>query len=327
MGRKKRINSKETLNIWLRKIEDHFKDIHENGSEDRLSEDRLRESLGDDLLEKLQKVLKGKKSNDEDVKIGDSYHMLLDYFDLDTWDENEGLLLLAGIYPGGANVEFGVENYAGEKSKEAKIRLAKILDFSGHFEFYPEQQTTLSDLRELETKLRGAKADKLPESKIALIQAELNKFEDVFMTSDVKVVWAITNRYSYNLSEIYRHWLASIHPEGKLSAEYFINWAIEKEFEIGWLNWAQDKGYFIDIDNVGKTNISDVSSNILKELQNQIDLIINKYPAWRDQIGIENIQNSENLMAWIKEHTLAKTREAEIIKKGLLERFPELKKR
>ncbi len=70
-----------------------------------------------------------------------------------------------------------------------------------------------------------------------------------------------------------------------------------------------------------------LSSEVLKKLQAQINVVIREFPAWKDSVGVENIQNTESLPAWIKERTSANTREVEIIKKGLIEQFPELKKR
>ncbi len=80
------------------------------------------------------------------------------------------------------------------------------------------------------------------------------------------------------------------------------------------------------VDNLSRAKSSKKGrSSYLQGLQRQGDLLAEKYPSWSSS---ENtVQNTGNLMDWIKAETSCTEREAEIYKKILAEIFPELKKR
>jgi hypothetical protein len=82
-----------------------------------------------------------------------------------------------------------------------------------------------------------------------------------------------------------------------------------------------------DVNGISKNEDDNYSSKILTDLISKANQIIREYPTWRDKTGIENIQNTESLMTWIVSLTNANTRDAELIKKLLIEQFRELKKR
>lgn len=69
----------------------------------------------------------------------------------------------------------------------------------------------------------------------------------------------------------------------------------------------------------------DITSKYLSELQIRINHLEKKFPQWKASQKI--VQNAGNLQDWIKAETGSDTREVEMIKKALIEIFPELKKR
>jgi hypothetical protein len=68
-----------------------------------------------------------------------------------------------------------------------------------------------------------------------------------------------------------------------------------------------------------------INSKVLTDLQNRINHLEKKFPEWRKTQ--KKVQNVGNLQDWIKAETGSDTREVEMIKKALIEIFPELKKR
>jgi hypothetical protein len=81
--------------------------------------------------------------------------------------------------------------------------------------------------------------------------------------------------------------------------------------------------------NIGSSAIptlagGSITSKYLNELQIRINHLEKKFPQWRTTQKI--VQNAGNLQDWIKTETGSDTREVELIKKALIEIFPELKK-
>jgi hypothetical protein len=82
--------------------------------------------------------------------------------------------------------------------------------------------------------------------------------------------------------------------------------------------------------NIGSSEIptlagGSITSKYLNELQSRVSHLEKKFPNWVSSTKV--VQNTGNLIEWIKSETNSNTREAEIIKTALIEIIPELKKR
>jgi hypothetical protein len=283
---------------------------------------KLLKNRGDEDLIKglpmLDEFLKDISGNWEDILDGHKFRLLLSYLDLDLWTEKEGLLLLSGVYPTGAVVNFN------ERTKRVNINNADILGARVFTSEYPDCDSTRNTYWLLSRKVDQAEAEGASTEKVAKLKANLDEFESSFMCPLTKGVWTVIGTYSAICSNIYRLWLGSNHMIGKQPKEYFINWALERGLEISWLDWAQEQGYFTDIETP-TTQSSGITSKYLIDLQNRINHLEKKFPLWKETQG--TIQNAGNLQDWIKAETGSDTREVELIKKALIEIFPELKRR
>lgn len=259
----------------------------------------------------------------------DSFFKMVEYLELDCWDFEEGLLLLASLSPTGAIVDFGCENYAGAKLKKVKVNLAQPLDIDKDLYFYPSRTEVFETVQELKEKIKNRKQLKIAANQLESLQKELKFWEKTTNDLEVKGVWRLLAHYESKLSTIYRLWLGTDHPEGKLPKEYFVTWAVERQIELPWLKWAQEHGFFTDISSTPgeyEPGINNkITSTYLADLQSRADHLVTKFPEWKKTQ--DKVQNTGNLIYWIKEETSSNTREADILKTALAEKFPELKKK
>jgi len=66
-----------------------------------------------------------------------------------------------------------------------------------------------------------------------------------------------------------------------------------------------------------------LANNYLRTLENTVNDLANKYPQWKEMVGI--VKKTDNLLDWVYQETKADTREAKVIIKALAEHYPELK--
>jgi len=141
------------------------------------------------------------------------YSCLSERLTLETWSQEEGLLILASIDPLGADVNWdGYENYMGVHIDSVKLINATLLEDDGDHYDLPH------DLSEEEAK------DKW-------------KFDDDFIRH-LQDRQEKIRRYSAKLSHVKKTWDASYFKEERYSPKHYIEWAKSKNIGISWLEWA-----------------------------------------------------------------------------------------
>lgn len=132
-------------------------------------------------------------------------------FRLDNWTNQQGLIILAGLHP--ANVEF---------DEEGKL----VLPISAKF-----------DLSEIRYKRTGFEQVK------TLDNVQLFSSETIEILG-AEVVANYGWDFKYRHSELLEIWESGNHSQNRYPPKYFIDWAISKNFDIEWLDWAIANDYY-----------------------------------------------------------------------------------
>jgi hypothetical protein len=305
----------------------------------KLSNKDIGEILGNDLQE-FHKNMSRWTQEEEQKTTEDRYETssLRTYFELDSWNSNQALLILCGIDPQAALIDTGYRNFIGGWINAQQIEHATFFgerdgyDTPGEKEIYSlidvEEKSIKTAKDEIEGFEKYGPSFTCDEKDIPKIREQLAKAEaslemctEWLYDDSFNREWTIRSGYARKLTRIKAIWESGDHAE-RNTPRYFIDWALGKGLDVSWLNWAQEQGFFADV-MISAT--SSTTSEYLNELQRRVDHLANKYPGWA--ASTNKIQNTGNLVDWIKSETGSNTREAEIIKTALIEIFPELKRR
>lgn len=170
------------------------------------------------------------------------YSSLRDWLGLETWHAREALLLLVGVCPRGAIVEWETENFMGAVLDEPRIVNATCLNEIGDDYIVPSIDAWDDDIREAKRELRE-RGDSLGEEEKAKLQAHLEHLQR--LKSDPSVVTrsrelALRSRL---LGELSRHWFSGDHdPQKRYSPEHYLGWASARGFVPEWHDWARSQG-------------------------------------------------------------------------------------
>jgi len=183
-----------------------------------------------------------KFSFSEKIKIERYYSSYLtEWLELDTWFVLDALLLLSGISPSGADVDFtGYKNFMGIWINDVKIRNVQPLDENDYFYIIPFDRETIKD-EGWEKNEEIINKEKM----LATLEIKFRKIKRLWDSR--KENWMNSHDY----------------PQERNPIRYYINWAKEKKITIPWLNWAIEHKLYIDyIEN----DDAPISKNILPYL-------------------------------------------------------------
>jgi hypothetical protein len=306
----------------------------------KLSNKDLDEILGKDLQE-FRQIMSKRLQEEEQKTTEDRYETssLRTYFELDSWNSNQALLILCGIDPQAALIDTGYRNFIGGWINAQQIEHATFFgeadgyDTPSEKEIYSWIDDDEKDIKTAKDQIEGFKKygdcicdeKDIPKIREQLAEAEasLEMRKEWLYDDSYNREWSTRSGYARKLTRIKAIWESGDHAE-RNTLNYFIDWAFGKGLEVSWLNWAQDQGFFPEI--TAPTNGSDgITSEYLRDLQSRVSHLEKKFPNWVSSTKV--VQNTGNLIEWIKSETSSNTREAEIIKTALIEIIPELKKR
>ncbi len=84
-----------------------------------------------------------------------------------------------------------------------------------------------------------------------------------------------------------RLWMSAQHENKRYPISYFIEWAERKEVQIGWLDWAKEKGYLND--QAGKKELrADAKTTYLNIIGILLEVIDGEFPDVEKHPGITN---------------------------------------
>lgn len=175
------------------------------------------------------------------------FSKLQSYLERETWNPRDALLILSGVDPQAALVDWSYENFMGAELNQPKIRRAIWFTEPSDLYDYPLAADFEDSPWELKKQIRDARntgrhldAEKL--------ESELRDVEQ--WAKDETSIYLRDMLYlrSEMLQCISRRWQSADHdPELKHSPEFFVRWAEARGFVIEWASWARQHG-LIDAD-------------------------------------------------------------------------------
>jgi len=256
----------------------------------RLTKSRLDEIFGRNLQELRQKVLAGMQKEAQ-LTTEDRYKLseLHTYFDLDSWESKNALLLLCGIDPEGVLINYGYSNYLGGWIDEVNIHHAtffgerdiydsptreEIIDWKdeskhaiknliGNIEFHeigPMNPKTIEKIEKFRSLIKDEKN-------------QINEYDKWLDDEFWNNVWDIRANYANRLSRYRKIWESGNH-QSKNPIHYYIDWAISKGLEIPWFKWAKGEGLLSTeiTEPVSSTNRVNQNETIVDEIESGDDI-------------------------------------------------------
>ncbi|HUV23093.1 MAG TPA: hypothetical protein VMZ32_14950 [Gammaproteobacteria bacterium] len=176
------------------------------------------------------------------------------YLGLDNWEVKEGLLLLCGIEPQGAVINYGYENSFGAWIDQVVIHHARFIGRTDIYEI-PSSDDVMGWLHECNEEYQANHQDLIdPSGKNYQIQscysatkeqdalyAEYGIYENLLDNKFFNQVWEIRSRYAKRLSRYRLMWKSGSH-EDRNPPDYYIDWVLNLGHKIPWLEWVKSEG-------------------------------------------------------------------------------------
>lgn len=172
------------------------------------------------------------------------YHFssLRDWLRLETWQPKDALLLLAGICPRAAIVEWEMENFMGAMLDEPRIVNANCLNAVGDDYIVPARDAWDDDIHSVKRELRE-RGDSLNEEGKRELQARLDHLQELRDGQEVVMRDKELRLRSELLADLSRHWFSGDHdPQKRYSPEHYLGWAAARGFIPEWHDWALSQG-------------------------------------------------------------------------------------
>ena len=196
------------------------------------------------------------------------------YLGLDNWEVKEGLLLLCGIEPQGAVINYGYENSFGAWIDQVVIHHARFIGMTDIYEI-PSSDDVMGWLHECNEEYQANHQDLIdPSGKNYQIQscysatkeldalyAEYGIYENLLNNKYFNQVWEIRSHFAKRLSRYRLMWKSGRH-EDRNPPDYYIDWVLNQGHKIPWLEWAISKGLLSRELSKGKLTAQDKSEPI-----------------------------------------------------------------
>jgi hypothetical protein len=155
---------------------------------------------------------------------------------LQLWAPQDGLLLLSGLDPSGALVDWTWENFAGAViSDSPRVRNAQPLRDHQDSYLTPVRGDWDADIAEARRRLTQGSAAEAADLRERIAQLEKLRSDPAVVEKTQRM-----EAYSKVLSKLYLQWISTDHDtEKRYSPSYFIQWAAKIHYRPHWLDWAE----------------------------------------------------------------------------------------
>ncbi|WP_157421861.1 hypothetical protein [Acidovorax sp. Root219] len=192
-----------------------------------------------------------------------SYSDLPRWLGFETWLPRDALLLLAGVSPTAALVDWTYQNLMGAEIDKPTIRTAS--DLNGIYDRYsvPSPSDWAEDIEEIKIQLK----EEANQEKRKKLEQELRSYE-ASRDEPSTVRRAIELRHRSNiLGALSDQWFSGDHdPEKRYSPEHFISWALARGYQPEWYEWARSNRLLDDHEAVYRAPYFDPDSEDYPEL-------------------------------------------------------------
>ena len=175
-------------------------------------------------------------------KANSPYHCseLRDWLELETWTPKQALLLLAGVSPEAAMVDWTYENFAGVEISRPKIRMATTLNAIHDTYDVPERDAWDDDIRDVKRQLSQSKSATPSEDRTLDLQRRLAELEALRDGDSVVRREKVMRHRSNILAGLSKRWFSGDHDVQKRNVPiHFIGWAAARGFQPEWYEWAK----------------------------------------------------------------------------------------
>jgi hypothetical protein len=205
---------------------------------------------------------------------------------LDSWSVEEGLLILAGIAPSSANIVWNshIEYPTGAVGEEVAIIEAVCVDSID----MPFMDMGPSLMREI-----------IENGSVTYSEEEIDQINDCL---------AEIGTIHHKLNRIYRIWKSGDHSEERYPISYFVNWALERNITIEWLEWAKLKKY-VSVEAIeGVSNLMAIQPFMKTNhgfYANELKIAVEAWTALYEDYppqGTPTGGHKQYIRSWLKKH-------------------------
>lgn len=170
-----------------------------------------------------------------------SHSKISEWLSLETWLPKDALLLLAGIDPSGAVVEWTYENFMGVQIDNPRISVANDLNSIHDDYIIPPPDAWDDDITALKKKIRKGQ-NLLPPDQLAELEGQLARLEGHVQDESVQRRARQLKLRSKILSTLSKAWFSGDHDaEKRYSPEHYVGWAAVRGYEPEWYGWAVER--------------------------------------------------------------------------------------
>ncbi len=165
------------------------------------------------------------------------------YLEQETWSPKEGVLILAGIDPEAAILDWTYENFMGAQVDSPSIRHANWFSSPSDLYDYPVASDFEYSSREIKGLIKKAEEGSTAAERLELLHRleEVEKWENDETSMFKRAMLSARARM---VGILKKRWDSGDHDSGQRRApSFFVRWAETRGFEIEWAAWAREHDY------------------------------------------------------------------------------------
>lgn len=188
-------------------------------------------------------------SEDQKTRAADPYghSELPSLLALETWEPKDALLILAGISPLAAHVDWSYANYLNVTVHSPRVNAATCFtDVFDHYDVLNLDDLT-SEIRKVRSTQNALNGKKVNGSATTQVRNHLEILESLSKSETVLQRAKLLELRSEVLAILYSRWENGAHDAGaRRPPSYYVSWAEKRGFTIEWAGWAREKNLLDD---------------------------------------------------------------------------------
>jgi hypothetical protein len=159
----------------------------------------------------------------------------------ETWAPLDAMLILAGVDPSGAIMDWSYTNFMGAEIDRPKIRHADWFTSTSDLYDYPIVDDFEYSSAELKQLIREAKARGCSEEELEELHRQLAEVEKWAQDKTSRFKTEILSLRAEMVGILKRRWdSCNDDPSQRRTPAFFVRWAESRGFEVEWAAWARD---------------------------------------------------------------------------------------
>lgn len=176
------------------------------------------------------------------------YSSLPNLLDRETWLPQDAMLILSGVDPEAAIVDWSYQNFMGAEIRKPQIRHANWFTSASDLYDYPIASDSEYSSSELNRLIREMKREQSSspevEHQIAILRERLQNVEMWEKDETSKFKTTMLALRAEMVGILKTRWDSCDHDASlRRSPAFFVHWAESRGFAIEWASWARESGY------------------------------------------------------------------------------------